>query len=395
MTVALGGRERGVAAGFVLAVVLVGVNLRAALTGVGPLLPNISADAGLSPAWGGALTALPLVTFAVLSPLVARVLRRGAVRLMVPVLAVLVAGLLIRSGPGLPSLFLGTVILSAALAFANVLLPSMVRGGVPGRRIAAVTAAYVTAMTAAAATASGIAVPLAERLPGGWRTVLAAWALPAVVALAIWWRRRPAETAPPAHRARLPWRSPLAWQVSLFMGLQSLGFYATISWLPSILRDNGVSARDAGIYLFGFQLLGLLALNGVPLLRRAVVGPRLLAVAASLLDAAGFLLLAVAPGFAPVAVFAIGLGAGICLVLALSFQSERAADEAQAAALAGMAQGIGYLVAAVGPLLLGLLHSAIGGWTAALTTLALLTVWQAAMGFGAGRDRFVDAPVGR
>ncbi|RDI53439.1 MFS transporter [Nocardia mexicana] len=395
MTVSVAGRGRDTTAVVVIAVVLVGVNLRAALTGVGPLLPNIVADTGMSAAWGGLLTALPLVAFAVLSPLAARMAQQGARRLVAPALAVLLIGLLVRSIPGLSALFLGTVILSAAIAFANVLLPSIVRGSVPEARITTVTAGYATAMTAAAATASGIAVPLADHLPGGWRTALAAWALPAAVALVAWRlpgasvRRRSQQDTVTEGHARIPWRSGVAWQVSLFFGLQSLGFYATIAWLPSILRDNGITAREAGFYLFGFQLIGLLALNAVPLLPRALRVPRVLAAAASLLNVASVLLLAFVPRLAPLAVVGTGIGAGICLVLAMSFQSERAADAAGAAALAGMAQSVGYLVAAVGPLLLGLLHAATGGWAPALITLALLTAVQAVVGYGAGRARTV------
>ncbi len=202
-------------------------------------------------------------------------------------------------------------------------------------------------------------------------------------------RRRPGADGTGQARARIPWRSGLAWQVSLFFGLQSLGFYATIAWLPSVLRDNGIGAREAGLYLFGFQVLGLLALNAVPLLPRALAAPRVLAAAASLLNVASLLLLAVVPGLAPLAVVGIGIGAGICLMLAMSFQSERAADAAGAAALAGMAQSVGYLVAAAGPVLLGLLHAATGGWAPALVVLALLTAAQATVGYGAGRERTV------
>ncbi|WP_348537743.1 MFS transporter, partial [Nocardia brasiliensis] len=196
------------------------------------------------------------------------------------------------------------------------------------------------------------------------------------------WGGHRAATAP----AGIPWRSGLAWQVSVFMGLQSLGFYAVIAWLPSIVHDNGVSERAAGVLLFAFQLLGLLAVNLLPWLERWLGDQRLLAAGASALNAIGFLLLALAPRLVPVSVLLIGLGAGVCLVLAMTFQSRRAGDAAQAAALAAMAQTVGFAVAAVGPLLLGLLHTLTAGWALALLTLTAATLAQAVVGWGAGRD---------
>ncbi|MFB7210742.1 MFS transporter [Streptomyces sp. NPDC056255] len=371
-------------------VVLVAANLRAALTGVGPLLPGIEASTGLSGTWTGLLGTLPLLTFAATSPLVGRTAHRyGASRALVASLAVLAAGLLIRSVPGVPFVFVGTVVIAAAIAYGNVLLPSVIKSTVPEDRIGQVTGLYVTAMGLLAAISSGVSVPIADHLPGGWRTALGVWAALAVLALGFWvplWRRTGAAAATPARRERIPWRSPLAWQVSVFMGLQSLGFYATIAWLPSIVHDHGVGEAAAGWQLFLYQIVGLVASSALPVLARRWTDQRLLAAAASAIVALGFALLAVAPQLAVVSSVLTGLGGGACLVLALAFQGQRAADASQAAALASMAQSVGYLVAAVGPLLLGALHELTGGWTLPLMLLVALTLAQAAVGAGAGRD---------
>lgn len=371
-------------------VVLVAANLRAALTGVGPLLPGIEASTGLSGTWTGLLGALPLLTFAATSPLVGRTAHRyGASRALVTSLAVLTAGLLIRSVPGVPFVFVGTVVIAAAIAYGNVLLPSVIKSTVPEDRIGQVTGLYVTAMGLLAAVSSGISVPMADHLPGGWRTALGVWAALAVLAFGFWvplWRRTGAAAATPAGRERIPWRSPLAWQVSVFMGLQSLGFYTTIAWLPSIVHDHGVGEAAAGWQLFLYQIVGLVASSALPVFARRCKDQRLLAAAASAIVALGFALLAVAPQLAVVSSVLTGLGGGACLVLALAFQSQRAADASQAAALASMAQSVGYLVAAVGPLLLGALHELTGGWTLPLMLLVALTLAQAVVGAGAGRD---------
>ncbi|WP_370366278.1 MFS transporter [Catenulispora sp. GP43] len=393
-----------------IAIILVAANLRAGLTGVGPLLPSIEHSTGLSETWGGLLLTLPLLTFATTSPLAGRAARRyGAPRVLALSLPLLAAGLVVRSLPGTVLLFTGTVVIAAAIAAGNVLLPAVVRTNVPGPRIGQVTGVYVTAMGLVAAISSGVSVPLADVLPGGWRTALGCWAVLAVLAFPAWLphlRREarpmpksmpqpptsPAAPPPPPPKAPGLWRSPLAWQVSLFMGLQSFGFYATIAWLPSIVHDHGTPAATAGWELFLFQAVGLVASSTLPLLTRRRVDQRLLAAAASVLTGAGFALLAAAPGLAVPACVLTGFGGGATLVLALTFQGQRAAEGPQAAALAAMAQSVGYLVAAVGPLLLGALHGVTGGWAVPLTVLAALAGMQALIGVGAGRDITVAPP---
>jgi CP family cyanate transporter-like MFS transporter len=387
-----------------IAIILAAANLRGGITGVGPLLPTVEHSTGLSETWGGLLVTLPLLTFASTSPLAGRAARRyGAPRILALSLPILAVGLVIRSLPGIPFLFAGTVVIAAAIAVGNVLLPPIVRSTVPKARVGQVTSLYVTAMGLVAAISSGVSVPLADVLPGGWRTALGCWALLAVLAIPAWIPHLgrdagsagsvgPRSAAVPVKAAG-PWRSALAWQVSLFMGLQSLGFYSTISWLPSIVHDHGTSAAAAGWELFLFQAVGLVASITLPLLTRRRPDQRLLAATASVLTAVGFALLAVAPGLAVVTCVLTGFGGGATLVLALTFQGQRAAKGPQAAAaLAAMAQSVGYLVAAIGPLLLGALHGVTGGWVVPLTLLAALAALQALIGIGAGRDLTVAAP---
>ncbi|WP_326836330.1 MFS transporter [Amycolatopsis rhabdoformis] len=381
-----------VSVALVVAIVLVATNLRATLTGVGPLLPQIEHDTGLSPTWGGLLTTLPLLTFALTSPLVGRVSHRiGTARLVVFALLLLVAGTVIRSLPGSGFLFVGTVALSAAIACGNVLLPSVIRRTVPANRIGAISGLYVAVMGVVAAVSSGVSVPLANTLPGSWHTALAWGLVFAVVALAVWIPRIRHDQPAPAGstHARIPWRSGLAWQVSVFMGLQSLGFYTVLAWLPSILARQGTTAEAAGWILFYYQVIALIASSAAPLLTRGRSDQRWVAVSAALLVVAGFGVLLAAPSLALLSVTLLGLGGGTCLVLALGFQSQRAADHTQAAALAGMAQSIGYLIAAVGPLALGAIHDATGEWTLPLVVLGSLSLLLAIMGYGAGRDRFL------
>ncbi|MEV7127520.1 hypothetical protein [Streptomyces sp. NPDC093260] len=177
------------------------------------------------------------------------------------------------------------------------------------------------------------------------------------------------------------------------MGLQSLAFYTAVAWLPSILIDRGTSSTTAGWMLFYYQVVSLASSSLLPLLTRGRHDQRWTAAGASVLVAGGYTVLVAAPGLPVVACTLLGLGGGASLVLALTFQSQRAGSPGEAAALAGMAQSIGYLVAAAGPLLLGILHDVTHSWTLPLAALAVLGVATAAAGHGAGQDRHVGRPV--
>lgn len=386
-----------VSVGFVIAICLVAANLRTTLTGVGALLPEIERGSGLTSSWGGLLSTLPLLTFAATSPLVARASHRlGSARLLVAALGVLAVGTVVRSLPSVICLFAGTVILSAAIAFGNVLLPALIRRNVPAHRIQGVSALYVTVMGIMAAVSSGVSAPLAHTVPGSWHTALA-WGVAFTVAAFLAWLPRirgdkPQESTTVGAHSPVPWRSRLAWQVTLFMGLQSLAFYTAVAWLPSILTDRGTSSTTAGWMLFYYQVVSLAASSLLPLLTRGRHDQRWTAAGASVLVAGGFTVLVAAPALSVLACTLLGLGGGACLVLALTFQSQRADSSAEAAALAGMAQSIGYLVAAAGPLLLGILHDTTHSWTLPLTALAALGLATAAAGHGAGQDRHIHQP---
>lgn len=211
--------------GLVIAICLVAANLRTSLTGVGTLLPAIEQGSGLTSSWGGLLSTLPLLTFAATSPLVARASHRfGSARLLVVALVVLAAGTVVRSLPSVICLFAGTVILSAAIAFGNVLLPTLIRRNVPAHRIQGVSALYVTVMGLTAAVSSGISAPLARTVPGSWHTALA-WGVAFAIAALLTWLPRTRGDRPQAGtgatRAPVPWRSLLAWQVSVICSRSS------------------------------------------------------------------------------------------------------------------------------------------------------------------------------
>lgn len=377
-----------------LAVVLVAFSMRSPITGVGAVLPVLSDDLDLSTTAAGVLTSLPLLAFAVSSVVVPRVSRRlGVQPTVVAALGLLVAGAVLRAVPGVVPLFLGTVALGVAIAVANVLLPVVVRVSFP-TRVALVTSVYVVSMQVAGGVASGVSVPLSQALPGGWRTALAVWGVPALLGALLWAPRLRGGGGRPvvgAGHARTPWGSPLAWAVTAFMGTQSMVFYSVLAWLPTVLRDRaGVQAAQAGVQLSVLQAAGVVAGLCVPLLTRdSVARTRRTMVGVSACSLVGVAALLVAPGAATVGVLFVGFGTGGGIVLALGAMTARAADAQGAVALSGMAQSVGYLVAASGPVLAGALHAATGSWEVVLGVLCVVALGQVVTGAVAGRDATV------
>ena len=380
----------------VLGFVLLAANLRPALTGVAPLIGQIRADAGISNGVAGLLTALPLLAMGVLSPIAPRLAGRfGMERVLLTSMLVLAAGILLRSAGAVAALFSGTVVLGAAIALGNVLLPSLVKREFPDRA-GMMTSIYSTALAISAAIAAGASFPIASQTGIGWRASLAFWALLALVATVAWLpqlrRARPADaSAETSDEVGGLWRSALAWQVTLFMGLQSLGYYVVLTWLPEILQEEaGISASLAGWMLALAQAVGIASIFLAPVLADRRPSQYGIVVGAVTLTGAGALGLLVAAETATALwVVLLGLGQGACFSLALTFFALRAPDSEHAAALSGMAQSVGYLLAAVGPFLFGLLRDTTHAWTVPLALLFAVAVCLLLTGLGAARDAHV------
>ncbi|MFK3718913.1 CynX/NimT family MFS transporter [Pseudomonas fulva] len=376
-----------------LGLVLVALNLRPALSSMAPVLGQVSDGLGLSAAQAGLLTTLPVLClglFAPLAPMLAR--RLGSERVVLGILATLAMGIVLRSTLGTTGLFLGSLLAGASIGIIGVLLPGIVKRDFPAHA-GTLTGVYTMALCLGAAMAAGATVPLAHALGDNWAPALGFWMLPAVLAMLVWLpqARSGHGVHKVAYRVRGLWRDPLAWQVTLYMGLQSSLAYIVFGWLPSILIGRGLSPTQAGLVLSGSVIMQLFSSLAAPWLATRGRDQRLAIVLVMLVTLCGLFGCLYAPlsGLWGWAVL-LGLGQGGTFALALTLIVLRSKDAHVAANLSSMAQGVGYTLASMGPFAVGLVHDLTGGWNALGWVFAVLGAGAIVFGLGAGRALHVQ-----
>jgi CP family cyanate transporter-like MFS transporter len=388
----------------VAGILVLALNLRAAITSLPPVFSDLAARLHLSTTEVTALATIPVLCFGLFSGAAAPLSRRfGEERVLLGALGMLAAGLVLRGVLPGALLYPGTVLAMGSIALMNVLLPSLVKRRQPSRA-GTLIGAYLLCLAVGSVFGSLLAVPVyRDTTHAGWlggpvKVTLWLWAIPAVVAFAVWlpqarYRTLPGPGEGVGARARTSVaRHPLAWQVTAFMGLQSLTYYAALSWLPTLFTGRGMSAAQAGdlsaLMNFGNAVTALL----IPIIAHRMKDHRVLVaptVACTALGLAGALY---APlGGAWAWVLLLGLSQGASLSLAIFFTVARSPDAMTAASLSALAQGGGYLLATTGPLAVGLLHAATGAWNVPIALLLVLCVAEFAAGWLAGRDRVLPA----
>ena len=366
-------------------------NLRLAISGIGPLIEDIRAATGLSNGLLGLLTSLPLIAFGLMSTLTPIFTRRfGIVGTLLGAMLLLTIGTAMRYIPWVPALYFGTFLAGVAIAFGNVLLPTLTKRNFESNS-GLVTSLYSSMMAGSAGFAAGVSVPLADDLGLGWRGSLSFWAIFSLIAFFLWLPQlsRIKKSKPQgsyfASMKKLG-TSTLAWQVALFMGLQSLVFYVIFAWLPAILQSRGYEAAYAGWMLSLSQVTGILGSLIIPIFAGKNKDQRRLVWCLIFLELIGlFGLLFPQLGMVPLWVSLIGFVLGGCFGLSLLLIVLRSKDADATTELSGMAQSIGYLVAGIGPIIFGAIFDLTGSWNYAFILLFVAVFLKLITGLGAAR----------
>ncbi|MDI2588915.1 MFS transporter [Psychrobacillus sp. NEAU-3TGS] len=383
----------------ILGIIFIAANLRAPLTSVGPLVGLIRDNMHLSNTVAGMITTLPLLAFAFFSPFVPKLGRKFGVELIILISVIfLTIGIILRSLSGMANIYIGTAILGFAISICNVLLPSLIKREFP-KRMGMMTGVYSISMNLCGAIASGISVPIALGLGFGWQGALGVWGILSFVSILFWLpqmkhrhvQRSVAHTQTATKNVNL-WGSILAWQVTLFMGLQSLIFYVLIAWLPEILKEQGISSDQSGWLLSTMQLALLPFTFIIPVIADRISSQRSLVVLMTILLLSGTLgLLYGSLNLIVLWIILLGIGGGFAFGLAMMFFGLRTKNPHEAAELSGMAQSVGYFLAAIGPTLFGFLHDITNSWTTPLLLLVGASLLLFFFGLAAAKDRYIGS----
>lgn len=373
--------------------ILIAFNLRPLFPSLSVLLPEVAQALGMSGAVAGYLTTLPVLCLGLFAPFASTLAdRHGAERVLLLVLLLIGAGTLLRAWDDIMLLFLGTAVAGAGIALGNVLLPSVVKRDFHDR-VALMTALFTMALCGGAAMAAAFTVPLAQQ-GGSWRFGLAIWALPAIAIALLW---LPHAMRMPGHigASRPPpvrlWHDGLAWQVACFVGLQAALAYCVVGWMAPILRWRGLDGVTAGYYVSISVMVQVATCLLVPPLAVRFRSQSLLNAGLSLLAAVAFVGIVLGPiAVLPALVLLQGFGQGGLFAIAMTVIILRSPDPRAAASLSGMSQAIGYALAAVGPMLVGMLYSATGSYAACAWLFGFMGLAAIVSGWAAGRPLFVS-----
>lgn len=377
----------------VLGILLVSFNLRPSITAVGPLIPYIREEMSISNGLAGFLTTLPLLSFAIFSLFSAAIGDYfGKAKAIFLGLVVLGIGSIIRVSAGPYALFLGTALTGIGIVICNVLLIPLVKARMP-MKTGAVTGMYSTGMSLMAAIATALSVPLAIDLGWGWRGSLLFWSSLLFLALIVWWpqlKLSPKPKVKPEKTEKSVWRSRLAWQVTLFMGLQSFLFFTLVTWLPDMMIDRGLSPVKAGLTTSLMQVVGLSGTFVAPFIAVRYQQQSVFNTIIGLIYITGFSSL-----FIPIlwlnifSIGLIGLGMGASISLAYTLIALRTEGDNYTSALSGMAQSAGYFLAAFGPMLFGVAFDIWQDWDLLIYLMVIASVLFTFFGYQAGKNKTI------
>lgn len=380
----------------ILGILFIAANLRGPITGIGPVLEQVIETFHLTASQAGMLTTLPLLAFAIASPMATLLAKKQGLEISLFISLILIGlGLSSRLIDSMIILYIGSAVIGVGIAIGNVLLPSLIKRDFP-HKVAVMTSAYVLAMGIFAGSYSALLIPLAAYKDIGWQIALACYGLVTLVSILIWLPQLKSHTKPiknlirPVNKSKI-WHHATAWHITLCLGLNSFFTYIMIAWLPNILMEGGYNAEQAGVLHGSFQLASAVpGIVMIPLLAR-LKDQRILALALATIGFICSLGLLYLPSFAFIWSTSLGFCAGAIFILGLSYVSLRTHHSGQAASLSGMAQCVGYLLAAIGPMFAGSLHSNFESWAPVLWLCAAASLLCGVFGYLGGRNISLNA----
>lgn len=377
---------------FLAALIVVSCTLRAPITGVGALVSQIRDAFGFSGCEEGMLTTIPLVAFGIVSMSVGRLAGViGAGRVMILGLLLLISGIIVRSYAGMIGLFAGTAVIGIGLAVANVLVPAFIKARYPDK-IGTMTSVYTASMAVFAALSGGISVPLANAY--GWKGALFVWIALAVPALILWLSNADMTLASSHSGERgAVIKDPMAWQISLYMAVCSMMYYCFVAWFDTILQSFGFDKASAGYYNSLYLLFGIPGSILIPILAGKKKNQSALGIGLGLAFTVGLTAMMFAGNYACflISLICCGFCSGACFAFAMALFGLHTDNAADTSALSGMAQSVGYILASVGPMLLGEIFDLSGHWTIPIIVLIVLALILTWLGYLVGRERIIAA----
>lgn len=374
-----------------IGILLVGANLRAPITSIGVALPDIKHDLAMSNSAVSVITVVPLIAFAIVSLFAAKTSNRfGLEKTIFVALWLILIGVIVRSVIGISWLYIGTVLIGIGIGFGNVLAPAVIKAKFP-LHIGIMTGYYTVVMNVFGGLSSYGTAPLVKAF--NYNIAISVIGVITLITIIIWifqLNTKQDTTASVPQETVNVWKSPLSWQITMLMGGQSLIFYSLINWLPAYLSQNGMSINEAGMYLSIMQIAIIPLTFITPIFATKMKSQFLLTFLTGVCFVIGVSIMLFKPEFALISTVLIGVASGIAFGLVNTFFSLRTEHSQTSAKLSGMAQSVGYIFAAVGPLLFGVLHDATGKWMASLSILLITSLLITLFGSQAGRNRTIE-----
>ncbi len=380
-----------------LGIIFIASNLRAPLTSVGPVISEISKSLALSNTTAGLVTTIPLMAFGFLSSMVPKISRRYGMELvLLGSLILLSIGLVIRPYGSLVTLFLGAALVGIAITVGNVLMPAYIKSNYQ-KNVGTMMGIYSVAMNLTAALAAGFSISLGKFTEMGWKGSIGVWLVLSIATILIWLPQVKKKQAVEGSNRGFTeekkvnmYSSKLAWAVTVFMGVQSLLFYCLAAWLPKVAITWGIPKEDAG-WLLSYMQFAQLPMTFIgAIIASKLSNQKLLAIGTGVLFAIGIAgLLIFKVNMIALWCVLIGTASGLAFSLSMLFFVLRTSSTTQAAELSGMAQSIGYLIAACGPPVFGALFDVTQSWSMSLMFLLVMSITLIVSGGIAGKNDWV------